>query len=51
MVRSLLSGIIRAGSVGLVLVAGLSFAAMSIGNQSTASNLDQIGLSGGDERL
>ncbi|KAA3455834.1 plectin-like isoform X5 [Gossypium australe] len=35
-VSSLLSGIIRAGSVGLVLVAGLSFAAMSIGNQSTA---------------
>ncbi|PPR84443.1 hypothetical protein GOBAR_AA36268 [Gossypium barbadense] len=30
-------GIIRAGSVGLVLVAGLSFAAVSIGNQSTAT--------------
>ncbi|KAB2064745.1 hypothetical protein ES319_A09G042600v1 [Gossypium barbadense] len=35
-------GIIRAGSVGLVLVAGLSFAAMSIGNQSTARTKQQL---------
>ncbi|XP_052477441.1 uncharacterized protein LOC105798534 isoform X3 [Gossypium raimondii] len=36
-------GITRAGSVGLVLVAGLSFAAMSIGNQSTARTKQQLG--------
>ncbi|TYH52779.1 hypothetical protein ES332_D09G051200v1 [Gossypium tomentosum] len=35
-------GIIRAGSVGLVLVAGLSFAAVSIGNQSTARTKQQL---------
>ncbi|XVF12514.1 hypothetical protein REPUB_Repub08aG0125100 [Reevesia pubescens] len=42
MVWSLLSGIMGAGSAGLVLVAGLSFAAMSLSNRSTSRPKQQL---------
>ncbi|MBA0610760.1 hypothetical protein Godav_011555 [Gossypium davidsonii] len=40
--RSLLLGIMGAGSAGLVLVAGLSFAAMSLSNRSTSRPKQQL---------
>ncbi|XP_039035627.1 uncharacterized protein LOC120172162 [Hibiscus syriacus] len=42
MVWSLLLGIVGAGSAGLVLVAGLSFAAMSLSNRSASRTKQQL---------